>query len=58
MEQVDRTYSIFQSTLWKDTLADGYIPATGVTTGIVEKTAEDFKKKEKNSKKMELTEAN
>lgn len=58
MEQVDKTYNIFQPTLWKETLVDGYIPATGVTTGIVEKTAEDFKKKEKNSKKLELTEAN
>jgi hypothetical protein len=58
MEEEKRNYSIHHTVLWKDTLFDGLIPALDVTPSIVEKTSEDFKKKEKNAKRMELNESN
>jgi hypothetical protein len=44
--------------MWKDTLSDGLIPAQDVSSSIVEITAEDIKKKDKNTKKLELNESN
>jgi hypothetical protein len=58
MEKADRNYSIHSTTLWKDTLVDGLIPVQDVSSSIVEITAEDLKKKEKNTKKLELNESN